>query len=79
MVNAWSSGTGMAGVLGSVTYIIFGFVVRAGGDNQVHLRHLTKEVDFYSRWLMPGLVVQAWSVTNIKMSNLPKTDGNKNV
>ena len=42
MVNAWSSGTGMAGVLGSVIYIAFGCVVGAGGDNQVHLRHLTQ-------------------------------------
>ena len=42
LVNAWSSGTGMAGVLGSVIYIIFGCVVGAGGENQVHLRHLTQ-------------------------------------
>lgn len=42
MVNAWSSGTGMAGVLGSLIYITFGCVVGAGGDNQVHLRHLTQ-------------------------------------
>ena len=42
MVNAWSSGTGMAGVLGSLIYITFGCVVGAGGDNQVKLRHLTQ-------------------------------------
>lgn len=40
MVNAWSSGTGMAGVLGSLLYITFGCVVGAGGDNQEKLRHL---------------------------------------
>lgn len=42
MVNAWSSGTGMAGVLGSVIYITFGCVVGAGGENQKQLRHLTQ-------------------------------------
>ncbi|KAL4224554.1 hypothetical protein ACF0H5_015256 [Mactra antiquata] len=42
MVNAWSSGTGMAGVLGSLVYITFGCVVGAGGDNQEKLRHLTQ-------------------------------------
>ncbi|XP_052064252.1 battenin-like [Mytilus californianus] len=41
-VNAWSSGTGMAGVLGSTIYIIFGCVVGAGGDNTAKLKHLTK-------------------------------------
>ncbi|XP_052799630.1 battenin-like isoform X2 [Mya arenaria] len=42
MVNAWSSGTGMAGVLGSFIYITFGCVVGAGGDNLGKLRHLTQ-------------------------------------
>ncbi|CAC5391922.1 BTS [Mytilus coruscus] len=41
-VNAWSSGTGMAGVLGSTIYIIFGCAVGAGGDNTAKLKHLTK-------------------------------------
>lgn len=44
MVNAWSSGTGMAGVLGSLLYITFGCVVGAGGDNQNKLRHLIQYV-----------------------------------
>jgi len=49
LVNAWSSGTGMAGVLGSLLYVVFGCVVRAPGsgtntdsESQVHLRHLTQ-------------------------------------
>lgn len=42
MVNAWSSGTGMAGVLGSVLYIGFGCVVGAGGENETKLRNLTQ-------------------------------------
>ncbi|VDI01087.1 battenin [Mytilus galloprovincialis] len=41
-VNAWSSGTGMAGVLGSTIYIIFGCAVGAGGDNTAKLKNLTK-------------------------------------
>ena len=41
-VNAWSSGTGMAGVLGSTIYIIFGCVVGAGGQNDAKLKNLTK-------------------------------------
>lgn len=41
-VNAWSSGTGMAGVLGSTIYIIFGCVVGAGGQNDSKLKNLTK-------------------------------------
>ena len=44
----------MAELLGSVIYVIFGCVVGAGGDNPVHLRHLTKEVDCYK-------MVNAWS------------------
>ncbi|XP_052212437.1 battenin-like isoform X3 [Dreissena polymorpha] len=42
MVNAWSSGTGMAGVLGCVIYITFGCAVGAGGQNTEKLRHLTQ-------------------------------------
>lgn len=40
MVNAWSSGTGMAGVLGSLLYITFGCAVGAGGNDQDKLRQL---------------------------------------
>lgn len=42
LVNAWSSGTGMAGVLGAGIYIIFGCVVGAGGENTEKLKSLTK-------------------------------------
>lgn len=42
MVNAWSSGTGMAGLLGSAIYITFGCVVGAGGQNTDKLKNLTK-------------------------------------
>ncbi|OWF50565.1 battenin-like [Mizuhopecten yessoensis] len=42
LVNAWSSGTGMAGVLGAGIYIIFGCVVGAGGHNTAQLKSLTK-------------------------------------
>ncbi|KAL3843047.1 hypothetical protein ACJMK2_021004 [Sinanodonta woodiana] len=42
LVNAWSSGTGMAGLLGSGIYIIFGCVVGPGGQNQDELRRLIK-------------------------------------
>ncbi|XP_060082904.1 battenin-like [Ylistrum balloti] len=42
LVNAWSSGTGMAGVLGAGIYIIFGCVVGAGGQNTAQLKDLTK-------------------------------------
>ncbi|KAK3598100.1 hypothetical protein CHS0354_036083 [Potamilus streckersoni] len=42
LVNAWSSGTGMAGVLGSGIYIIFGCVVGPGGQDQDELSRLIK-------------------------------------
>lgn len=42
MVNAWSSGTGAAGVIGSGVYIIFGCVVGAGGSNESKMQTLTK-------------------------------------
>ncbi|KAK3756838.1 hypothetical protein RRG08_048884 [Elysia crispata] len=42
MVNAWSSGTGMAGVLGSTIYIIFGCTVGHGSGKTKQLHNLTK-------------------------------------
>ncbi|XP_033752569.1 battenin-like [Pecten maximus] len=42
LVNAWSSGTGMAGVLGAGIYITFGCAVGAGGNNTAKLKNLTK-------------------------------------
>ncbi|KAK3103540.1 hypothetical protein FSP39_019999, partial [Pinctada imbricata] len=41
LVNAWSSGTGMAGVLGSGIYIIFGCTI-GEGNKTAQLKHLTK-------------------------------------
>ncbi|GFO18161.1 carboxylic ester hydrolase [Plakobranchus ocellatus] len=42
LINAWSSGTGMAGVLGSSIYIIFGCAVGHGDGKTKELHNLTK-------------------------------------
>ncbi|BFZ04039.1 hypothetical protein BsWGS_07078 [Bradybaena similaris] len=56
MVNAWSSGTGMAGVLGSSLYVIFGCVVGSGQGQMDKLHSLTK----YAFLLTTPVVVVYW-------------------
>ncbi|XP_053384064.1 battenin-like isoform X2 [Mercenaria mercenaria] len=68
MVNAWSSGTGMAGVLGSLLYITFGCVVGAGGDNQDKLRHLIQYA-----FLLTSPAVALYLVSYFFIIKCPKT------
>ncbi|XP_076471720.1 battenin-like [Babylonia areolata] len=56
LINAWSSGTGMAGLLGSSIYIVFGCTVGTGGDQTEKLRHLTK----YAFLLTTPVVLVYW-------------------
>ncbi|XP_035661499.1 battenin-like [Branchiostoma floridae] len=42
LVNGWSSGTGMAGLLGAGIYIIFGCSVGTGGGKAEQLKYLNK-------------------------------------
>lgn len=42
MVNAWSSGTGMAGLLGASIYVVFGCTVGSGTDQNEKMHSLTK-------------------------------------
>ncbi|KAK6192600.1 hypothetical protein SNE40_004044 [Patella caerulea] len=56
LVNAWSSGTGMAGLLGSTIYIIFGCSVGNGEDKTRGLHTLTK----YAFLLTTPVVLVYW-------------------
>ncbi|CAG5121414.1 unnamed protein product [Candidula unifasciata] len=56
LVNAWSSGTGMAGLLGSSLYVLFGCVVGSGQDKTNKLHSLTK----YAFLLTTPVVLLYW-------------------
>ncbi|CAL1541517.1 unnamed protein product [Lymnaea stagnalis] len=56
MVNAWSSGTGMAGLLGASLFIIFGCSVGHGGDKTSKLQNLNK----YAFLLTTPVVLIYW-------------------
>lgn len=74
-VNAWSSGTGMAGVLGSTIYIIFGCVVGAGGNNVDQLKHLTKYAFLLtSPVVLVYLLSYFWIIRRPADSDLPSNN-----
>ncbi|XP_046373340.2 battenin-like [Haliotis rufescens] len=56
LINAWSSGTGMAGLLGSSVYIVFGCTVGNGSDKTSKLHTLTK----YAFLLTTPVVLIYW-------------------
>ncbi|XP_059162551.1 battenin-like [Physella acuta] len=73
LVNAWSSGTGMAGVLGAALYIIFGCVVGNGGDKQDKLQTLTK----YAFLLTTPVVLIYWLAYFVVVKRPAETVENK--
>ncbi|XP_041367716.1 battenin-like isoform X2 [Gigantopelta aegis] len=74
LVNAWSSGTGMAGLLGATIYIIFGCTVSDKDENKTdHLKHLTK----YAFLLTTPVVLLYWVayflVIRVPVSQAPQS------
>lgn len=67
-VNAWSSGTGMAGVLGSAIYIIFGCSIGESNDKS-QLKTLTKYA-----FLLTLPAVAVYLIAYFVIIKAPKTD-----
>jgi len=58
LITAWSSGTGMAGLLGSTLFIIFGCSVTGTGDSQTSQ---LKNLDKYAFLLTTPVVLVYWA------------------
>ncbi|XP_070199541.1 battenin-like isoform X2 [Littorina saxatilis] len=56
MINAWSSGTGMAGLLGGSIYVLFGCTVGNGQDKREKMHNLTK----YAFLMTTSVVLIYW-------------------
>lgn len=70
LVTAWSSGTGMAGLLGSSLFITFGCVVHQGSDQTKELQHLDK----YAFLLTTPVVFIYWLAYFVVIKRPPVTD-----